>query len=1229
MKKLSLTSIFLVFTLLVSSQNRDKSSLEKSKISFTENKGQICDQFLKQRNDVIFSGSNNGLNYHIKINGISYQLNKIKSTREVNLGKDEGIKTTAEAIDFYRIDFSYLGCNNKPIINVGESISGVTNYYLPQCPSGVLNVKSYKDFTLKELYNGIDLKWYGNNEELEYDFIVAPYVDYRQIKMKIEGASKIEINSKGELEISTPFGIIIEKAPVAYQDNRALVTKWELNNKNVVSFKVQGRNISKILRIDPVVRKWGSYYGSINDEFGRDCKPDGLGNIYLTGYTGSPTSTNIATLGSHQTTFNGGTYDAFLVKFDNAGVRQWGTFYGGNALDYGFSIALNSNAVYMAGYSMSTGTDVATPSSHQSVNGGNNDGLIVKFDVNGVRQWATLYGGSGDDRIYSCALNSVGDIYVSGQTGTSTSTIIATPGSHQPNYAGNDDAFLAKFSSSGVRLWGTYYGGADGDNSFACAVDAGGNVYITGRTQTQTGTVIATPGSHQPSFSGALGSFEAFLVKFNSSGVRQFGTYYGSTSDESGNGVATDLSNNVYMVGQTTSPTSTAIATGAAHQTTIGGGTADAFAVKFNSTGARQWGTYLGGTNDDQATGCSIDFYGNLLMCGFSNSANGIASVGAYQATNPGVYTGFLEDFNPTNGARLWGTFYGGPSNDYARSCSGSTSGHIYLAGFSSSTSSISSVGSHQSTLNGISDAFLAQLTDCPSNTMAVVSSTNNICSGQSVTLTATGSGFSSYLWNTSATSSVIVVSPSLTSVYTVTANPGGGSACNVTNSVIITASITPTVVVTPTSALVCSGNSATLIATGASTYSWSTGALTNSIVVTPTALAQPIVTGYNGTCSHSLMTNVGVSTTPTINITGAPSATYCSGGALTMTASGALNYTWSNGPTTTTNLVTPTVVTIYTVTGALGPCISTNTISVNVITTPTVNLNSSVSSICLGGSATLTASGATSYSWNTSATTSAVVVSPTVNTTYTVTGFNGACVNTKTIALTMTTNIAMTASANPSILCSMTQLTLTSSGATNYTWSTSALTSTDVVSPISSDSYTVYGTNGACTGSAVVNVTVNPLPNVSASASSSLICLSGTVALTAGGAQNYTWMPGSLVGAVQTETPNITTVYSVTGIDAQLCSKTQTVLVTVDPCTGIKENDGSSATISIYPNPNNGNFVLRGSNGIYHIVNALGQIVSTIELSNNQTSVTLSNYSSGVYFIIGNNITQKFIVLE
>lgn len=461
------------------------------------------------------------------------------------------------------------------------------------------------------------------------------------------------------------------------------------------------------------VRAWGTYYtgtGQVwpnGEDRGQACITDAAGNVYMVGTTNS--NSDIATVGAHQTICAGGDTiggfsgtDAFLVKFNSSGVRQWATYYGGSEWDYGTSCAIDASGnIYMIGSTSST-SGIATAGAHETTV---NDGFLVKFNSSGVRQWGTYFEGNGN----ACTTDASGNVYIVGLTNSTSG--IATAGAHQTVMSGSGDAFLVKFNSSGVRQWGTYFGGpfnggSANETGISCATDASGNIYMVGKTPSNSG--IATVGAHQTASGTQF--FDAFLVKFNSTGVIQWGTYYDGLGDTQPNSCATDASGNVYMAGQVFQELlpDSGISTPGAHQTTYGGGFTDAFLVKFDPNGVRQWGTYYGGSSVEEGTSCAIDPSGNVYMAGHTGSTTGIATAGAHQTVfGGGGLDGFLVCFN-SSGVRQSGTYYG---ECFVSDCATDASGNIYMAGITTSSSGIATAGAHQ-TANGNSgynDAFLVK----------------------------------------------------------------------------------------------------------------------------------------------------------------------------------------------------------------------------------------------------------------------------------------------------------------------------------------------------------------------------------------------------------------------------------------------------------------------------------------------------------------------------------------
>ncbi|MBS1636523.1 MAG: T9SS type A sorting domain-containing protein [Bacteroidetes bacterium] len=323
-------------------------------------------------------------------------------------------------------------------------------------------------------------------------------------------------------------------------------------------------------------------------------------------------------------------------------------------------------------------------------------------------------------------------------------------------------------------------------------------------------------------------------------------------------------------------------------------------------------------------------------------------------------------------------------------------------------TPTASTVYTVTGTTNGCTNTSTSSVTVTPLPSVSASSST--ICSGQTATVTATGA--STYAWNTGATTAALSVSPATTTNYTVT---GSAAGCSKTATTTITVKTTPTVSVN--SATVCQGSAAALTASGASTYNWNTGATTASVSVSPTTTTSYTVTGTTNGCTNTKVTTVNVNALPTLSVN---SATICAGGTAMLNASGAATYTWSTGSNASSISVSPSSTTTYTLNGqsSAGCAGSAVTCMVTVTSAPSISVNSST--VCSGSTATLTAAGVTSYTWNTGSTSASISVNPSATTVYTVSGNLSGCATTdvKTATVTVNTLPAVTLSPIAGPLC-------------------------------------------------------------------------------------------------------------------------------------------------------------------------------------------------------------------
>ncbi len=919
-----------------------------SEISFTENKGQISDQYLKPRTDILFGGNDGKLAFFLKPNGVSYQQYRVEEWLEApdfdnkRLPKSPGLST------IYRIDINWLNSNPNPLIEKLFPADGVSNFYGEAFPEGVLGVKSFKQLIYKNLYKGINLKWYSKDGKLKYDFVVNPGADYQQIKMEVKGALRILINEKQELEIITPLGSIIEQAPVVYQGNKNLKASWKMEG-NQISFVIAGIDKTLPLVIDPGVRLWGSYYGGNNTESALASCSDPAGNVYFGGTTNSSGGTGIATVGSHQALYGGGADNAYIAKFNSAGVRLWGTYYGGNIREFGLYVAADANGnCALAGYSFGSPPNViSTPGSHQvAYGGGFTDAFVVKFNTNGVRQWGTFYGGPGHDTGLGVTFDQAGNLYLCGKTDAATPGIIATGGVHQSSFGGVEDAFLVKFNLTGTRIWGTYLGGIGTDEGKALCTDKYGNIYMTGSTDNSTPNAIATPGAHQNTFGG--GGYDAYVVKFNSNGIRLWGTQYGGNGTDRGYGVAVDDSLNIYMSGKTASTNS--MTTLVSHQPFYGGGPNDAFLVKFDSTGVRKWGTYYGGTGDDDGWGCALHKTGHVYIAGSTTSQTGtvIATPGSHQANfGGGTWDAFIAQFD-WNGNRMWGSYYGETGDDISYGCSTDNAYHVYLNGATDTNSgtSIATSNGHQPIYNGgFGEAYIAKFYDCPAPpapTSTTSPSSLNYCAGSASTLHALGTGTLNWYASLSSTTSIGTGSTFVTPVL----NAGmhtyyvDAATCTVSPKTAITITVNPTptlnALANPTA--VCAGKSTTIVASGALTYTWSSGSNSALAVVSPSATSVYTVVGTNTFgCVGERTIQINVHPLDPVFLT--PS-TYTS--CLTIFGGGPVTLTGTppggsySGPNVSGNVLNPTALgvftPVYTYTNPITGCSNSATTSIQVI---------------------------------------------------------------------------------------------------------------------------------------------------------------------------------------------------------------------------------------------------------------------------------------------------------
>jgi hypothetical protein len=677
--------------------------------------------------------------------------------------------------------------SSRASIAAENRLPGVVNYFNgPDSKNWHTGLATFERLRYKNVYPGIDLIYYGNQGQLEFDFELAPGADFKSIRIHFEGADNIRLDRNGNLVVTGKGGEVSFKKPLIYQlserDEREFVAgTFQPAGRNTVAFAISGYDHARPLVIDPILN-YSTYIGPLAE--GTSIAVDQNGEAFVTGLATLDFPT---TAGSYQpvgtpSSSAGNIWPEvgkpFVAKFNSQGTALlYSTFLSGSGIDAAYGLALDaSGEAFVVGTTSSTDFPITTGALQKANVASQTTGFVTKLNSSGsALVYSTYIGGSASTTIEKVAVDAAGDAYLTGSTLDTNFPV--TAGAYMtaaPIKAagGSGSAFVAKLNPAGTAFgYSTYLGGNEWDAAFALAVDSAGEAFVGGVTTSNNFPVTAgvIQGSRQ------AGNQQAgFVTKLNSPGsALVYSTYLAGGLTDSVNAIALDSGGNAYAAGSTNS--SNFPVTPGAFQSRIGidyfgDSQTNAFVSEFNSDAtALNYSTFLGGgisagvdaNEGDAANTIALDQHGLVYLSGSACTADFPITPGAFELENlDGEYSGqcsaFLTIMNPVPQTPLiYSTYFGGTGNqnppsdgptngDDIISLALDPSGNVYLTGFTYSVDFPTTAGVIETSFEGPSEEALvaefnaSELKALPVPTVVLTSNTSSTQFGQPITFTAT-----------------------------------------------------------------------------------------------------------------------------------------------------------------------------------------------------------------------------------------------------------------------------------------------------------------------------------------------------------------------------------------------------------------------------------------------------------------------------------------------------------
>ncbi|UCE23351.1 MAG: SBBP repeat-containing protein [Candidatus Zixiibacteriota bacterium] len=651
---LAAVMLFSLLTFASSGATSPVSLSQGSLLNFTPNAGQWDDQ-------VHFRASTDGATMWFAADGAYYQF-----VREVSPASppDPRLQNRTRDSQSLFIKASFVGANQDVEI-VGEGLLGSKcNFFLGNNPARwQADLPNYEAIVYRDVYPGIDLKYYGNDRQLEYDFIVSPGADPSRIQIRYDGAERVSVNGDGQLEVTTAWGTVTEMRPYIYQRDGGgyivLAGRYRLLSDNSFGFELNDNYDPNLpLIIDPVLT-YSSYLGGAYAQYANGVTFDSEGNIVIVGDTRSADFPLVNPLQG----VLAGRYDLFVTKINpGTGDILFSTFFGGTETEQFPAVTLDATGnVVVSSYTDSE--DIPTVNPFQSDLLGDWDAIIFKLSADGsTLLFSTYLGGTKVEYAGGIAVDASNNVYVCGIT-TSFNFPLQNP--YCDEISGGDyDGFVTKFSPSGDALiYSTYLGGRDMEQLRSIAVNASGEAYVVGSTYSDDYPAVNALYQTQINQDGPT---DAVITKFTAGGDNLvFSTFIPGTEDEWFIDVALDESGTAYVVGSSESDDFPVVNPIQAERSGAGSDDiADVVVAALTGNGdALLFSTYLGGLGEDYGESIALAPDGGVFFTGTTFSYD-FPTYNGLDFVMDGASDALVVRLNTTGTGIVYSTFLGGSSGE-------------------------------------------------------------------------------------------------------------------------------------------------------------------------------------------------------------------------------------------------------------------------------------------------------------------------------------------------------------------------------------------------------------------------------------------------------------------------------------------------------------------------------------------------------------------------------------